>query len=52
MEVPHETILKQEFQNLVFLSENVYGRTARFDTALKDENIFKNRYINVLPEGL
>lgn len=50
MEVPHETILKKEFENLSFLSENVYNKNARIDSALLQENLLKNRYINVLPE--
>jgi len=50
MEIPHETILKKEFENLCFLSENVYNKNARFDSALLQENLLKNRYINVLPE--
>jgi len=52
MEIPHNTVIKKEFENLCFLAENVYGRNARCESALKKENVFKNRYRDVLPEEM
>jgi hypothetical protein len=53
MVVPSESITTKEFEQLAQLTDSLYVRNInRYESALKQENLMKNRYINVLPEGL